>query len=99
MEVNDKTLTDLLRLTEDNNRMLHKMRRSAFWGGIIKVVLYAVLFVGVPFWLYATYLAPIMEQMMKTYQEVQGTGAKAQAQFGDFQSMLQQLKDKVTPKQ
>ena len=99
MEVNDKTLTELLRLTEDNNRMLHKMRRNAFWGGLIKFVLYAFIFVGFPLWIYATYLAPVMDQMLKTYQEIQGTGVKAQAQFGDFQHMLDQLKEKFSPQQ
>ena len=75
--------------------MLHKMRRNAFWGGVIKFVLYIVLLVVIPFWLYATYLAPIMEQMLDTYQQIQGTGAKAEAQFGSFQEMLKQLQGKI----
>ncbi|MBI4080029.1 hypothetical protein HY414_02275 [Candidatus Kaiserbacteria bacterium] len=99
MEVNDHTLTELLRLTQENNRMLHKMRRNAIWGGIIKFVLYAVVLVIAPLWLYATYLAPIMDQMLETYQQIQGTGAKAQAQFSDFQNMLKQFQDQFSPQQ
>ena len=99
MEVNDQTLTELVRLTQENNRMLHKMRRNALWGGILKFVLYALVLVVAPLWLYATYLGPMMEQVLDTYQQIQGTGAKAQAQFSDIQNFFQQQKDTVTPQQ
>ncbi len=79
--------------------MLRAMRRNAFWGGVIKFVLYGLLLVAAPLWLYATYLAPITEQMMDAYQQVQGTGAKAQAQFGDLQKMFEQLKSTISPNQ
>ena len=92
MEVNDKTLTEILRLTEDTNRTVHKMRRGAVWGTVIKVVVYLLALVVIPLWLYSTYLAPIMEDALNTYQQIQGTGAKAQAQFSDLQNMLNQLK-------
>ena len=91
MEVNDETLTELVRMTHENNRMLHAMRRNAFWGGLIKFILYAVVLVVAPLWLYATYLAPMMDQVLDTYQQIQGTGAKAQAQFTDFQNLLKQF--------
>ena len=99
MEVNDQTLTELVRLTQENNRMLHKMRRNALWGGILKFVLYALVLVVAPLWLYATYLGPMMEQVLDTYQQIQGTGAKAQAQFSDIQNFFQQLKNTVSPQQ
>jgi len=85
---------EMYRLTKENNKMLHKMRRNALWGGIIKFLLYAVLFLALPLWLYATYLAPVLESTMRTMNQIQGTGAKAQAQFGSFQEMLQQLQQK-----
>jgi len=85
---------EMYRLTKENNKMLHKMRRNALWGGVIKFLLYAVLFLALPFWLYATYLAPVLESTMQTMNQIQGTGAKAQAQFGSFQEMLKQLQDK-----
>lgn len=99
MEVNDEMLTELVRLTRDNNRMLHAMRRNAFWGGIIKFVLYVLVLVVAPLWLYATYLAPMMEQVLDTYQQIQGTGAKAQAQFTDFQNLLKQFQNKFSPQE
>lgn len=96
MEVNDHTLTELLRLTQENNRLLHKMRRNALWGGIIKFVLYAVVLVIAPLWLYATYLAPIVEQTLDTYQQIQGTGASAQAQFSSLQDALRQFQSQFS---
>ncbi len=95
MEVNDQTLTELLRLTQDNNKMLHKMRRGALWGGIIKFILYVVIFVVAPLWVYATYLAPIVQQMTATMQQIQGTGAKASAQLSDFQKMWNDIQSKI----
>jgi galactitol-specific phosphotransferase system IIC component len=95
MEVNDKTLTEILRLSQESNRILHKMRRNAFWGGLIKLIIYVVIFVVTPLWLYATYLAPVVESMSKTMQQIQGTGAQAQAQFSDFQKMWEDLQKRL----
>ena len=71
--------------------MLHKMRRNAFWGGVIKFVLYIGVFIAVPLWIYATYLAPITEQLLNTYGQIQGTSAQVQAQFGGVQDLLEQF--------
>ena len=97
MEVNDQTLTEMVRLTRENNRLLHTMRRNAIWGGILKFAFYILVLVIAPLWLYAAYLAPIMSEMMDTYQQVQGTGAKVQAQFSDFQDFFKQLKGSDSP--
>jgi len=80
-------LQEMYRLTKENNKMLHKIRRNAFWGGIIKFLVYAVLFVVLPWWLYVTYLAPVLESTMQTMNQIRGTGAQAQAQFGSFEAM------------
>jgi hypothetical protein len=87
----NEDIKELLRVTRDNNKLLHKMRRNSFWGGIIKFVIYILLFVVGPLYLYATYLAPVVNQMTKTYSEIQGTGARANAQMSDFQEMLKKL--------
>ena len=97
MEVNDETLTQILRLTEDNNRMLHRMRRNAFWGGLMKFVFYIIVLVIAPLWLYTTYFAPILQQLHDTYAQMQGTGAKAQAQFSDIQKLLDRFKSGFSP--
>lgn len=87
-------LRETYRLAKENNKMLHKMRRNALWGGIIKFILYAALLL-IPAYLYLQYLSPIVGQMLKTMQEIQGTGAKAQVQFADWQKMLDQIRNKV----
>ncbi len=87
-------LQEMYRLTKENNKILHKMRRNAFWGGIIKFLVYAILFVVVPWWLYAVYLAPVLESTMQTMSQIQGTGVQAQAQFGSFQERLRQFQEK-----
>ena len=87
----DRTqLEQVLKLSKDNNRMLHAMRRNAFLGGIFKILLWAA-FIIVPFWLYMQYLAPVMQSMLNTINQVQGTGAKAQAQFSDLNDALKKL--------
>ena len=84
---------EIYRLVKENNHMLHSMRRNALWGGIFKFIFWAIIFIA-PLWFYMTYLAPVVQDMVKTVQQVQGTSAKAQAQFGSFQEMLKQLQQK-----
>ncbi len=90
IEYEGDKLAEILRLTKENNRMLHKMRRNAFLGSILKFIVWAA-FVIIPLWLYMQYLAPVMTSMIETMNQVQGTGAKAQAQFGDLNASLQKL--------
>lgn len=91
MEGEQGTQQEIYRLVKENNRMLHKMRRNAFIGGIIKFLLYAVLLVALPLWLYSTYLAPIVESMTETMQQIQGAGAQTQTQFEKLQEALKQF--------
>lgn len=79
-------LQEMYRLTKENNRMLHKMRRNALWGGVIKFIFWAVVLLA-PLWFYMAYLAPVVNDMMRTVQQIQGTNAKAQAQIGSFETM------------
>ena len=86
-------MKEILRLTQENNRMLHSMRRSAYLHTIFKLVLYGAIALG-SLWIYITYVAPLVMQMLETVQKVQGTSAQAQAQFSDFQNMLKNFSDK-----
>ena len=81
---------EILRLVRENNRMLHAMRRSSLFGAIFKTFLWIALIV-VPLWFYVQYLMPVMESMMQTYQQIQGTNAAAQAQFGQMSESFQKL--------
>jgi hypothetical protein len=73
--------------------MIHAMRRNAFLGTVVKLVLYALIFVAAPLWLYTSYLAPMLDQLLNTYQQIQGTGAQAQAQLSDLQGFFEQFKN------
>lgn len=88
----EEMLKETYRLSQENNRMLKAMRRSAFWGGVIRIIVYAALLI-VPFWFYLTYMAPLVEDMMRTVNQIQGTGAQAQAQFSDLRGMWEQLQE------
>jgi len=95
----DQLLQETFKLARDNNRMLHAMRRNAFFGGIIKLIVYA-LFIGVPLWFFATYMYPILDSAMSTLnqvqgqiQQVQGAGSQINAQFGDLNALMDQLKN------
>lgn len=92
--MDEHMLEEMYRLTKENNKMLHKMRRNAFWGGLIKILLYVVLFLALPFWLYVTYLAPVLESTMQAVNQIQGTGARAQAQFGSFETTWKDFQSK-----
>ncbi|MBI5644806.1 hypothetical protein HY970_01790 [Candidatus Kaiserbacteria bacterium] len=91
MDPDKQRLEEIYRLERENNRMLHGMRRRAFWGGIVKMLIYMAA-LGVPVWIYFAYLAPIMQEMMHTYQQIQGTGARAQVQFNEFQNAWEAFK-------
>jgi hypothetical protein len=89
-----ENLQEIYRLVKENNRMLHKMRRNAFWGGVLKFVMYGAL-VLVPLWLYMSYLAPIVDQALGTIESLQGTGERVGAQFGGIENLLKQFQESV----
>lgn len=89
--MDDRSLQDMYRLEQDNNRMLHAMRRNAFLTGTIKIIFYILILVVAPLWVYSTYLQPLLANVQHTLDQVQGTSAKAQAQFGGLDNILKQL--------
>ncbi len=69
------------------------MRRSAFLKTILQFVIYAILLI-VPIYFYLQYAAPVVNQLLVTVQQIQGTGAQAQAQFGSIQDVIKSFTDK-----
>lgn len=53
-----KLLEQNLQITKNNNRMLRTMRRNAFYGTVIRI-LFFIIILGVPTYIYFTYLAPL----------------------------------------
>ncbi len=83
-------LEEIHRLTLENNRMLHKMRRSAFIGRLFTLVFYAALLLA-PIWFYMTYVNTTVQNALAAYGRMQGTGQEAQNQYQAFQAALQQF--------
>ena len=94
MPNDDGLLRETYRLAKENNKMLHAMRRSAFLSGLLKLIVWGALII-IPYWLYLQYLAPQLNQLMNTMHQIQGTGASAQAQIGDWQKAFDDLRSKV----
>ncbi|MEX0652443.1 MAG: hypothetical protein WD509_01895 [Candidatus Paceibacterota bacterium] len=66
-----------LELTKENNKILKKMRRSALFGTIIKLVWLAVL-IGLPVYIYFQFLEPVVGNVLDAAQTVQEVGDKVQ---------------------
>ncbi len=92
VEYESDKLNEILRLTKENNKMLHTMRRNAFLGGVLKFAMWVALLV-IPLWLYMQYLAPVMESMLDTINQIQGTRTSAQTQLTGLNDALQQLRE------
>lgn len=96
MDPNIQKFDEMYRLAKENNKMLHAMRRNAFYGGLIRLVVWAAL-LGIPVWLFFTYLFPVFETMMEAFEQIQGTGVAAQGQFEDVTNALRDFQSQFTP--
>ncbi len=88
-----------LELTEENNEMLHSMRRRAFWGGVLKFIWWVAILFVLPALAYYLYLAPYVTEALNTYgkfqsgvEEAQGIKAKFDANnpFSDLKQLYEQ---------
>ena len=81
------------KLARDNNRMLHAMRRNAFLGGVVKVITWVVL-IGLPIWIFVTYINPILNTAVGTLNQVQGQVEGGQGAGAEgISGLLEQLKN------
>lgn len=65
-----RKLEEIYQLTKENNRLLHKMRRAAFWGGVWRFIWWLII-LGAPVILYYYFFAPYVERFLTTYQQFQ----------------------------
>jgi hypothetical protein len=89
MPPNNDMMKEILRLTQENNKMLHKMRRGAFMKTLVQLVVYALLLI-IPAYFYLQYMQPIITQLTNTVQP------QAQAQFSGLQDMWKSLSEKFS---
>lgn len=92
--MNDQQLEEMYRLVRENNKMLHAQRRGAFLGGIVKILVWCAM-IGVPIWLYLTYLAPVMQTALTAAQQIQAAGSNAQTQISGAQDALKKLQEQL----
>lgn len=85
-----ETIQEIYRLARENNRMLHAMRRNAFFGGIFRFIMYAA-FLILPIWFYQQYLSATVMEIQKSLQQMQGTGSQAQSQLQGLQDALKKV--------
>ena len=60
-----KLLEETLALTQENNKMLHLMRRSQFWSNVVRGI-YWVFIIGTALGAYY-YIQPYLEQLLNAY--------------------------------
>src|SRR3989338_885930 len=88
-------LHEIYRLERENNQMLKSLKRRSLWGGIFKLLIY-LLALGVPIWLYFTYLYPIVQQVDRTLTEMTGKKVELEGQFGEWADAFTQFRNRFT---
>jgi hypothetical protein len=83
-------IRETLRLTRENNQMLHSMRRHAFLGSIIKFIVYAALLLA-PIWFYMTYLSGSVDTLIAELNKVEGTTSAAQTKLTGFETAIKNI--------
>lgn len=63
-------LKKALELSEENNRMLHAIRRGMFWGKVVRII-YWVVIIGAAIGAYY-YLEPYIDAAIGAYGNVKG---------------------------
>ena len=75
-----------LELARENNKILRKMRRSARWNFVFRLVWIAVL-VGVPVYVYYVFLQPYVGDISESYSGFRESIEAMRAFFEQFQSV------------
>src|SRR5579872_3213248 len=94
MPNDQKLLQETYRLTKENNLLLRRMRRSAFWGRLFTLIFYAALLLA-PIWFYWHYLNGTVQNLLAAYDRVEGTGTQAESEYQQFQQALQNFQQKL----
>ena len=87
-------LEEILRLTKENNRLLHKLRRGALWGRLFTIVFYLAILIA-PVWFYLAYFKGTVENALQVYEKIQSGGVQAQDQFQAIQDIIKQFQSKI----
>ncbi len=88
-------LREIYRLEKENNQMLRSMKRNAFWGGVLKVGLF-LFALGVPLWLYFSYVAPVIKQFDATLSAATGQKVQIEGKLAEWAKMWEEFRAKFT---
>jgi len=70
-EESKRMLRQVLETSKENNKLLKSMRRAAIWGNIFRIIWWAII-IGVPLYLYFSFVQPVYEDISSQVEEVQG---------------------------
>lgn len=68
----ERLLRENLKVAKENNRRLRDIQRSMFLGGVIRLLVWAVI-LGLPFIIYFTVLKPYVDSATELYEGI-GSG-------------------------
>jgi len=83
----DPKIEDIYRLTLENNRLLHKMRRSVLWGRFFTIVWW-LLIVAISGYTYYVYAQPYVQKIEGLYAQLGQTNAQAQTLSSEVSSFF-----------
>jgi predicted PurR-regulated permease PerM len=92
--LNTEAIHEILKLTKENNQMLHAMRRHAFLAGLFKLIVYIILFAA-PIWFYMTYVSDSVDNLINALNKVQGTTSAAQAKFNSVEAAIKDVQSRL----
>jgi hypothetical protein len=90
----EKKLDELMELTTENNRMLHRMRRVQRWAAAMRA-LYWLLIIGLAFGSFY-FVKPYFEQLTKVYTQGAANFSTIQTEFSNIQSFFGKGKSDTT---
>lgn len=85
-----ETIEKTHRIVKENYEMLRAMRREAWIGFFIKIIVWLAI-LGVPVYLYFTFLQPFFSELQTTYEGVQTSTQEAQNLSDRLQEFLQRF--------
>ena len=87
----ESKMDQIYALAKENNKMLRSMQRRAFFGGIMKLLFWAAM-IGIPIWLYITYLQPVITDLTSAVDQMQAAGSQMGVQLEGLSAPFEALK-------
>jgi len=84
-----KLLEETLTLEQENNKILHSMRRSMMWTRVMNVI-YWLIIIGISVGAFY-FLQPYFDKVIGLYNTISGTEQKVNTTSNSFQDLLKKL--------